>query len=229
MRIILDQRESKILDVVKTISSEVEERVLPFGDLFLVRNDYAVVLERKTVSDFVSSIRSNRLWEQLLRLLKNRTIFEYPIRRRLLLIHGSIQDYIDELGLENSRASRLWSNLAGAIFETVFVYDTPIIFAENDDALASFLRILIKRESKGLNDELPKSRWYQKVAGKNLPEKEQKLLILDAIPDIGEVLSQNLLDYFGSVANIAHAHLEDFQKVPGIGKKKAELIYRLLH
>jgi ERCC4-type nuclease len=223
MRIIVDYREKKICELLKAAVSNVESALLPIGDLVLLNDDYAVVLERKTASDLVSSIRSNRLWEQLLNLLKVTDILGHSIKRRLLLVHGTIGDnfYTD--------SKRFWSSLSGAMLEVLFVYDTPIVFVETDEALVQFMRILIRRENEGLNDGFPKSRWYQKTASDRLPVKEKKLLVLDAIPSIGEVLSKNLLGQFDSIAEIANASVKELQKVEGIGKEKAKRIYQIFH
>jgi len=61
---------------------------MPLGDLMIVSDSGALVVERKTVSDFVNSIRSNRLWAQLLGLMKTEEILGSEVKRRLLVIHG---------------------------------------------------------------------------------------------------------------------------------------------
>ena len=76
---------------------DVEVVRLPIGDLLIVGDSGALVVERKTVSDFVSSIRSNRLWDQLLRLMKTEQILGYEVKRRLLVIHGGFWEYTNAL------------------------------------------------------------------------------------------------------------------------------------
>lgn len=52
---------------------------------------------------------------------------------------------------------------------------------------------------------------------------------LDEIEGIGNKRRRDLLNYFGSVAQIKEASLKDIQKVSGISKKTAEKIYNYFH
>jgi len=223
MRVILDHREKKIVTLVTDIFPCAEIGTLPVGDLLIVKDKYAVVVERKSVPDLVSSIRSNHLWEQLLALLKAKTVFEYEIRRKVLMIHGDIDTYAF------GGFPRFWSSLAGAFQEILFVYDVPIVFVGNDDFFSQFLRILIKRETDGANEGVPKPRWCYRSVTKDLPVKRGKLVLLDALPGVGGVLSVNLVDTFGTLERIATASVDDLQKVTGIGIRKAQKIYDFFH
>ncbi len=71
-------------------------------------------------------------------------------------------------------------------------------------------------------------RWYRKPASR-LPIKEVKYYLLDTIPMIGDVHAKNLLDYYGSISNIANATKNELIRVPGIGEKRAEKIYETFH
>jgi ERCC4-type nuclease len=57
----------------------------------------------------------------------------------------------------------------------------------------------------------------------------RKKYILSSLPYIGDRLAENLLEHFSTISGVACASAEELQKVPKIGKKKAELIYTLLH
>ncbi len=52
---------------------------------------------------------------------------------------------------------------------------------------------------------------------------------LDSIPGIGPTRKKALLNYYGSVAAIKQAGLEDLEKVPGISKQIARTIFSHLH
>ncbi len=52
---------------------------------------------------------------------------------------------------------------------------------------------------------------------------------LDEIEGIGDKRRRDLLNYFGSTAQIKEASIKDIQKVPGINKKTAEKIYNYFH
>ena len=223
MRVILDHREKKIVSLVTTVFPYVKIGVLPVGDVLIIQDDYVVVLERKSVPDLVSSIRSNHLWEQLLALVSAKTVFGYDIRRKVLVIHGDIETY----AFGGSRG--FWSSLAGAFQEILFVYNIPIVFVGNDDFFSQFLRIFIQREAGGANDGSPKHRWCHKRVTQNMPVRVAKMVLLDALPGIGEVLSSHLVDKFGTLKGVATASLEDLESVAGIGKMKAKKIYDVFH
>ncbi|MCW4052077.1 MAG: helix-hairpin-helix domain-containing protein, partial [Candidatus Bathyarchaeota archaeon] len=151
-------------------------------------------------------------------------------KRRILLIHGNFDDYFSAINYENQEdLMKHWSQLMGAYMEITYVYNTPIIHAENDHAFRSFMRILVKREKAGKNDKLPEARWYRKPVRADLPVKDRKRYILSALPYIGDKLAANLLSHFDTISRVACASVKDLQNVPKIGSKKAELIYNMFH
>ena len=227
MKLLVDHRERKIIGIARGICSQIEVVSLPLADILVVGDRCVVAVERKTVTDFINSVRSSRLWDQLLRFMKTESILDHRIARRVMVIHGSFEKHAS--GWDDASMARLWASMMGAFLETLFVYETPIAFAENDAALTAFLRILVKREESGANDKLPPPRWYRKQAKLELPTKDRKLYVLDSIPLIGESQAKALLDYFRSIENVARASTEELQKVEKIGKKKAQLIYDIFH
>lgn len=230
MKIIVDNRESHQAWLLEDVCEEVNFTQLPIGDYLVISDHGAVVVERKTVNDFLSSVRSHRLWDQLLRMMKTETVLEYPIKRRILLIHGNFEEYLEVFDSSSEHDLLVpWSQLMGAYLEVVYVYNTPIIHAESDVAFKAFMRILAKRESSGMNDKLPDGKWYRKPARADLPVKDRKKYILSSLPYIGDRLAENLLQHFRTISEVSHASIEELQKVPKIGKKKAELIYKMFH
>jgi len=223
MKIVVDYREGELINILKERFENVEKRNLTAGDIALILDNYTVILERKSASDFIESVRSNRLWEQLLKLLKTESIFGKPVRRRILLLHGSIR----ELTLYDFD-EKLWASLSGAFMEVVYVYGIPIFFVEDDQAVLTFIRILIDRESRKANESYPKERWFRRKLSE-IPEKDEKIYLLSSIPGIGNELARNLLKHFGSISRIANASPDQLTMVEGIGKKKAEKIYEIFH
>lgn len=230
LKLIVDHRERNLAELLEGICEEISFAQLPLGDYLLIPDSEAIIVERKTVKDFLSSVRSNRLWDQLLRMMTTEKVLGYPVKRRILLIVGNFEDFFDlvDYGSEHNRLVH-WSQLMGAFLEIVYVYNTPIIHAESEIAFKAFLKILMKRESSGNNDKLPKAKWHRKPVRANLPVKDRKKYILDSFPYIGDHLAENLISHFKTISEIACASVEELQKVPKIGKKKAELIYTMFH
>ena len=230
LRLLVDYREGKIADLLEGVCEQISFTQLPIGDYLLISDSEAVIVERKTVYDFLSSVRSNRLWDQLLRMMSTENVLGYKVKRRILLIHGNFEDYFGSVDYGSEHDVLVhWSQLMGAFMEIVYVYNTPVIHAENDVAFKAFMRILVKRESSGMNDKLPDAKWHIKPVRANLPVKDRRKYILDSLPYIGDRLANNLLLHFKTISEVACASVEELQKVPKIGKKKAELIYNMFH
>ena len=222
MRVLIDWREKdRVASIIKSFHP-IEMRQLKLGDVVLISNEEACLIERKTPSDFLQSIKTNRLWDQLLRMMKSEQMFGFPIKRKLLVVDGNFSGY------EWSDA-KLWRSLMGAFQEIIWVYQIPMIFAENDSALEAFFKILIDREEKQKNESVPKARWYRKPLPKELPVRDRKQYIVSSIPFIGEKLASNLLERFETIRAIANASQNELEEVDGIGKKRADLIYQILH
>jgi len=231
MRCLIDHRERKVARLIEGLFGEIEVVSLPLGDVLLAHEEGSVLVERKTITDFFSSVRSNRLWDQLLRFMKMEEILGFKVKRRILLLDGDFEKYLEPLWEVHSAKDIqvFWSQIMGALLEIIYVYDTPIIVAENKEALRAFFKTLARREETGLNDKLPTARWYRKRPRADLPVKDRKRYVLSALPLVGETLARNLLEHFGTVSNIANASVEELREVPKIGKKKATMIYEIFH
>jgi ERCC4-type nuclease len=230
LKLFVDYREKHLTELLEGVCEEIAFVQLPIGDYLFASEDGALLIERKTINDFFSSVRSNRLWDQLLRMMKVEQVLGYAVKRRMCVIHGNFNDYLKMVDY-GSRTDLLkhWSQLMGAFFEVIYVYNTPIIHAESDEALRAFMRILVKRELAGKNDKLPNGKWYRKPARADLPVKDRKRYILAALPYIGDTLAENLLQHFKTISEVACASVEELQEVPKIGKKKAKLIHSMFH
>ena len=75
LRIVVDEREKKsgIPDLLKGIGINLEIKTLPIGDYIVAPE---TVVERKTISDLVSSIFDGRLFDQCNRLKEH---YQFPI------------------------------------------------------------------------------------------------------------------------------------------------------
>ena len=124
--LLVDNRERHLAWLLEDICDDIRFSQLPIGDYILVSSYGAVIIERKTVNDFLYSIRSNRLWNQLLRMMKTEEIFENPVRRRILLIHGNFNNFFEPFEFDDEHDLIVrWSRLMGAYLEIIYVYNTP--------------------------------------------------------------------------------------------------------
>ncbi len=199
--IIVDNRESKssVSTELKKLGFNLEFQQLPVAD-YLINN---IAIERKTISDFKSSIISKRIFDQL------REIKQYP--QNILIIEG-----IDS---EDVYSGQIHENaFRGMILSIINDFQVPIIFTKNENDTAKYISVLANKKTKS---EMPIRA--SKIA---LTDEEQIQFILEGFPNIGPTTAKKLISKFGNLKNIITASLEDLEKVIG---KKAEKIYQIIN
>lgn len=201
---ILDYREKNSLIPSELIhlGLEIEFKNLKVAD-YIIKG---VAIERKTVSDFVSSMINGRLIKQL------EELGQY--KEKLLIVEG-----IDEQELYTDSEDRIGmhpNSIRGFLLSILLKHKVPIIFTKNYEDTAKFLSVLSKRKP----NELPLN-----VKKKNLNKKEQKQFIIEGFPGIGPKTSKKLLKKFKTIKNIINASEEELKEVIG---KKAENIIKII-
>jgi len=193
-KIITDYREKNSLVIAEMIhlGLKVEFQALKVADYIV--NDTAI--ERKTISDFISSVINKRIFRQL------EEIKQYP--NYFLIIEGFEKQelYGDSSGI-NSNAVR------GMLLSIILKYRVPIIFTKNEGDTASFIYVLSKKQAKKEIALNPKKKSFNM--------QEQKQFILEAFPGIGPATAKKLLNHYKTIRNVINAPLEDIERL--IGKK----------
>lgn len=193
IQIIIDTREkqSMIASILVQKKANIKFEHLHIAD-YLIGN---IAIERKTISDFISSMINKRLFNQLNEIKKYPSYF--------LIIEGN-RDSLNE-NFENP--------CRGMILSVITDFQVPIIFTANQEDTATFLILLAKRIEKS-KQELS-MRHMKKPNSLN----EQKQFILEGFKNIGPKTSKKLLKEFKSIKNIINAPIEKLQEVIG---RKAE-------
>ncbi len=199
-RIIADIREKNSLVVSYVIEKsdreiEVEFQHLKVGD-FIIGD---IAIERKTSSDFISSIFDKRLENQL------QEISQYP--EHFLILEGNI----NETDFTNKNALR------GFLLSIITKYHVPILYSKDEEETAIFLLLLAKKQ---LHPKEPNIRQNKKIFSK----QEQLQYILEGFPGIGSKTAKKLLSHFHSIKNIMNTSKEELKNIIG---KKAE-VFRLI-
>lgn len=200
-----DTREgnSKVIRHLSEMEIDVKVQAMAVGD-YQVSDE--VVIERKTAKDFVDSIVDKRLFKQARSLMEE-------FKRPLIILEG------DDLynGMINPNAIR------GSIASIVLDFGISIIPTRNAQDTAAMIKRIAIREQSGektpiqiRTDKKPVNLW------------EQQLFIIESLPNIGPVNAKNLLEHFGTVANIINASESQLQEVEGIGKKTATNIRKVV-
>jgi len=200
-KIIVDYREknSLVISSLIRLGIEIEFRQLKVAD-YIVKD---VAIERKTINDFVSSMISKRLFNQIQELQQ--------YKNRLLIVEG-----IDEQELYSDDDSGVNANaIRGFLLSILLKYNIPIIFTKNYEDTAKFISVLSKKQSKEL---------ALKAKKRILNKKEQLQFIIESFPGIGPVTAKKLLAKFKTIQNIINASEQELKTLIG---KKAEAIKRL--
>lgn len=200
-----DTREgnSKVIRHLSEMEIDVKVQAMAVGD-YQISDE--VVIERKTAKDFVDSIVDKRLFKQARSLMEE-------FKRPLIILEG------DDLynGMINPNAIR------GSIASIALDFGISIIPTRNAQDTAAMIKRIAIREQSGektpiqiRTDKKPVNLW------------EQQLFIIESLPNIGPVNAKNLLEHFGTVANIINASESQLQEVEGIGKKTAANIRKVV-
>lgn len=192
-KIIVDYREKNSLVSSYLIKQgfSVEFRELKIGD-YIVKN---IIVERKTIQDFISSMINHRLINQI------EDLKQYE--NKLLIIEG-----ISEKELYPEENSGISANaIRGFLLSILIKHKIPIIFSKNAEDTAKFLNVLSKKKEKEINLNAKK---------KTLTRKEQLQFIIESFPGVGPKKARKLLEKFGTIQNIILASTEDLKEILGV-------------
>jgi Fanconi anemia group M protein len=203
-KIIIDYREknSLVASHLFKIGFEIEFRELKIGD-YIVKD---TVIERKTVSDFISSMINKRLIKQIEELKQ--------YKNKLLIIEG-----ISERELYTDSGEGINANaVRGFLLSILLKHQIPILFSKNSEDTAKFINVLSKKKEKEINLNAKK---------KTLNKKEQLQFIIEGFPGVGPKKAKKLLEKFGTIQNIILAPTEELEDILGIQAKNIrEIIER---
>jgi len=214
--IIVDSKEAsknpKIVEALMKENIRVEKRPLKVGDYFIIGKKKNIILERKTCWDFIHSVSSRRMIDQILMLVN----VENAEPR--ILIEGS-------LGLI-SKFSR-WSpqGVIGSLLSIQEDWRIPVFFVPSKRWTPIFIAKLHGNLGKLKEEKIYPLRVKPKVETLD----EQIRCVIEGIPGISSVLAHELLLHFKSIEKLTSASIDDLMKVPKIGKKKATKIWEVLH
>lgn len=200
-KILVDYREKNSLVISELISlgAEPEIKELKTGD-YITKG---TIVERKTISDFLTSMTNKRLLNQI------ENLKEY--KDRLLIIEGI---ETEELYKENSPGINP-NAIRGFLLSISLKHKIPILFSKSPHDTAQYLMVLARKKHKDIS--LKNNR-------KAFNKAEQVQFILEGFPGIGPKTAKKLLKELGSLKNIFQAKNSDLEKV--IGKKA--VVFKLL-
>lgn len=188
-KIIADQREqnSLVVDALKKLGIGVKIENLEVGD-YIVGD---VVIERKTIRDFVDSIIDNRIWDQMNKLSQ--------LDKKLLILEGEEDPYF---------IRDVNPNVIRSVILTLSLKGIPIIRTKNPIDTAYYIKVLSEKQNK-----LPQ---IPKIKKKELTPKE----VLASFPGIGEKSAEELLKRYKTIKNVVNASLSGLSIILGEKRAK---------
>lgn len=198
--VIVDVRErnSTILKTLKD-RARLELRQLPVGDF--IASD-RVGIERKTVTDFLSSLIDKRLMSQAAEL---RRTYEIPV----LVLEGR-DDLYTQRGIHPNA-------IRGTLVALAIDLGIHLIPSRDEADTAEIVYAIAKRE------QLEEERLVA-IRGERTPLglADRQRFLVEGLPKVSAVLARRLLAHFGTVERVMTASAKELQEVEGIGKGKAE-------
>jgi len=205
LRIVVDEREKRsgIPSLLKGIGINLEMKTLPVGDYIVAPE---TIVERKSISDLVSSVFDGRLFDQCNRMKEN---FQFPI----IIIEGDTNE-IEEL-TENPFV------FYGAVSSVAIDFKIPIISTPNASHTAKLLVSMCSRK------DVTKGPFIKKIR-KSDDLQRQQLSVLSSLPGIGEKTAIRMLEKFGTPLNVFSASSIELSKISGLGELRAKKIKKIL-
>ncbi len=208
MKIIVDKREKNSLVIAELVEKKIDIELKQLAVADYLINDIAI--ERKTVSDFITSMLNKRLIRQLQELK------QYP--KQILIIEG-----IEEQDLYNDKAEQgIHANaIRGMLLSIILEFKIPIILTKNYKDTVNFLIVLKKRqERKPKEISLNATKKARNIA-------EQQQFILEGFPGIGPSTAKKLLKHFKTIKKVINATDKQLKKAK-IQEKKAQAMKKVI-
>lgn len=194
IKITVDHREKNSLVVSELIKNgfNIDYQQMKVGD-YLVKD---VLIERKTVKDFISSMINRRLIQQLQEMQQ--------YENKMLIIEGIAEEelYSEEGGVNAN-------SIRGFLLSIILKFKIPIIFTKNYEDTGKFITVIAKKKK---NSELPLN-----VKKKTLNKQEQMQYILESFQGVGPSTAKKLLEKHKTLKRIFN--LSEKKLKEDLGKK----------
>lgn len=211
--IIIDTREPKEeVQYFDKHKIEYVREALPCGD-YASEDKYGnrVIIERKEVLDFISSLFEGRLDDQMRRLSQQRL----PI----LVLAGDLEDYYKKV--PDSKFTR--DQFYGAISSCIVRYGLrSVLWVQGPDCCERSLHLInhiLSKVSENKLDDIPN----RKIKGYNA-----KAGLLRIILNCPQDLAVELLEEYKTIKNIIELPTEKLREFKGLGPKRIERMQNLM-
>ena len=211
MKVVIDKRENGLYDRVcnclqflKILDIEITSEVLHLGDIIIKTDldETILIIERKTITDLLSSIKDGRYAEQSLRLANNGECSNNQI---VYLIEGVfVSSQKNEKQLVNASLTTLNFFKGFSVMKTLSIDDT----AEWILICADKINRSLKNGKKLYSEHsIPTTNYcdvIKTVKKENVTKENIGEIMLMQIPGISSVLAKAILNKFASFSEFIH-------------------------
>ena len=207
-------------DELRRRGFRVAVRRLDAGDFLIPATGEceAILIERKTIDDFLTSIIDGRLWSQLSRL--SSVCREYNAKC-ILLLEGSVERALRRRKIHPSAYMRALETVQES-------FNTIVVLSIDKKTSIDWITARIKHCYKKKSGEAKvQTIAYQprKSSFKNLNEK----IIYVASVIAGRETGLKLLKHFGTLRNLANASIHELLRIEGVGESRAKEVYYIFN
>ena len=199
----VDNREPNTIKSKLEQHNGIQFKNLDLGD-FIIKNgvNTLLIIERKSISDLLSSIKDTRYKNQLYRYNQ----IKFNNSKIIFIIEGNRLNY--------PKNSSEYKTINSAIFTIMYIYNFKVIFTQNTQETIEFIINIYNNMDKYINaseSERESVRESESESERETTKQNQELIlmkkpkiqkedidkyILNLIPGIGLTTSTNILRYF---------------------------------
>ncbi len=198
---------------------KVAVRKLEAGDFLIPATSgcEAVLIERKTIDDFLTSIIDGRLWSQLSRL--SSVCREYNAKC-ILLLEGSVERALSRRKIHPSAYMR-------ALETAQESFNVIVVLSINKKTSIDWISARIKHcyKKKSSETSIQTIVYQPRRSFKDLNEK----VIYIASVIAGRETGLKLLKHFGTLRNLANASIHELLRIEGVGENRAKEVYYIFN
>jgi ERCC4-type nuclease len=227
MKLQIDSREDSVLS--KAVIENCQKMNIQYEKEWLEIGDYIfddVCFEAKSTFDFLQSVMSKRLWNQIDNM-------DRAYMNNIVIVHGSMESAISKY-VENVRKP-FQTNTAnlhrvarnkfyGAFGKIILDLDCNIIWTPSEKVAAKLIAVVCKMKPIDREVYIPRIIKKRKITTTDL-----RIDILTTIKGVSEKKAKILIEQYGSIMEIGETSPEEIQKLDGFGAVLAERIQNVLN
>jgi len=193
-----------------------------FGaDFLVVAGKNRIGMQRKQFpGDLLASLADGRLYKQLPLLMS--------LESAALVVEGFGKWTEDGELMEDDFSHFTLSQLYALFYSIMFEFGVPVLWVRDMSATEQLIDVLDHWAHKDKHMSLKRRVGPQKDAWGKLSERASATHILQGFPGVGPELADRIIEQFGSVPLTWTHSVDELMEVPGIGKRKAEMMVEAL-